>query len=140
MELEHFDTFNEVMDLSFGQQWLLAYKVYSQHHYNLMNIVNEHSIANILPKGNESEFIKPLDPAVHLYKIQRTEEHVELYLVCNQKNSVFGELQVKWPEFFNRYSIGKRKAKKKKKAIDIYKTNKILKDGQKCHSWYGSVD
>ena len=68
MELEHhhFDTFNELMDLSFGQQWLLASKVYSQHHYNLMNIVNEHSIANFLAKGNESEFIKPLDPAVNL--------------------------------------------------------------------------
>lgn len=32
----------------------------------LMNIVNEHSTANILAKGNEPEVIKPLDPAVNL--------------------------------------------------------------------------
>lgn len=43
-----------------------------------MNIVNEHKTANILAKGNEPEVIKPLDPAVNLQKIQRTEEHVEL--------------------------------------------------------------
>lgn len=60
-----------------------------------MNIVNEHSTANILAKGNEPEVIKPLDPAVNLQKIQRTEEHVELCRVCNQKNSVCGKLQVK---------------------------------------------
>lgn len=38
-----------------------------------MNIVNEHKTANILAKGNEPETIKPLDPAVNLQKIQRTE-------------------------------------------------------------------
>lgn len=59
-----------------------------------MNIVNENSTAKILAKWNELEVIKSLDPAVNLEKIQRTEEHVELYQVCNQKNSVCGKLQV----------------------------------------------
>lgn len=36
-----------------------------------MNDVNELSTANIFVEGNESEFIKSLDPAVNLQKIQK---------------------------------------------------------------------
>ena len=48
------------MDLSFGQQWLLTSKKKNPRHHNLTN-VNEHTTA----KGNESEFIKPLDVAIN---------------------------------------------------------------------------
>lgn len=44
-----------------------------------MHVVNEHSTANILAKGNEPEFIKPLDPPINLQKRQRTEGWVKLY-------------------------------------------------------------
>lgn len=43
-------------------------KIPRQHH-NLMNDVNELNTFNIFVKGNESEFIKSLDPAVYLQKM-----------------------------------------------------------------------